>query len=100
MLARLNIFPSEVLKGRYARVPYEKRTCNLCGLEPDSVSHILCHCPKFRALRDRILGPIISGFSGPPQLLTGFLLHDFSLETMTPVAEFLAKVLTLQTSKN
>ena len=100
MLARMNIFPSEVLKGRYARIPFEERTCNLCGLEPDSVTHILCHCPELRDLRDRTLGPIISDFPGPPQFLTGFLLHDFSQEITTLVAEFLAQVLTSQSSKN
>ena len=100
MLARLNIFASEVLKGRYARVPFEQRICNFCGLEPDSVTHILCHCPEFKDMRACLLGSIISIFSGPPQLLTGFLLNDYSQKITALVAEFLTKVLSAQGSKN
>lgn len=92
MLARLNIFPSAVLTGRYSRVPFDQRRCNHCGIEPDSVTHFLCVCPVFSKLRRVFLGPVISSYSGPPNLLAAFLLNDFSQEITLLVAKFLANV--------
>lgn len=99
MLARLNIFPSEVLSGRYSQIPFEQRICILCGTEPDSVVHILCLCPALKTIHTLVLGPNISSFSGPPQSLAGFLLQDNSQETTASVADFLVMVLTAHSLK-
>ncbi|KAJ7337996.1 hypothetical protein JRQ81_010522 [Phrynocephalus forsythii] len=93
MLARLNILPSAVLSGRYYNVPFEKRLCKLCLLEPDSTSHILLSCPSHHKLRLRLLTPYISNFSGSPESITKRLLEDKLPELTASVAEYLATVL-------
>ncbi|KAJ7324588.1 hypothetical protein JRQ81_017608 [Phrynocephalus forsythii] len=93
MLARLNIFPSSVLSGRYLGIPSSQRLCKFCQLEPDTVPHILCHCPAHTRLRKEFLDPIMSMFSGPPEEYTSFLLRDNSEWVTLQVADFLVAVI-------
>ena len=92
MLARMNIFPSAVLAGRYQNIPYEQRVCDCHLGEPESISHILLSCPLFSKQRSLLLGP----FSQPNKSSAhGIkkLLADISPEVMEHIAEFLAIVL-------
>ena len=41
MLARLNVFPSAMVEGRYRKIPHIERTCRYSSMELDTICHIL-----------------------------------------------------------
>ena len=48
LLARLNIFPSNLSSGRFLQIPRNERRClHGCNV-PDSLSHLLFNCSKFQ----------------------------------------------------
>ena len=88
MLARLNIFPSAVHAGRFAKIPRANRLCFFCHTLPDSLDHILFHCPVHSSLRKLFLEPWLSLL---PNSLT-FFLNDSCPPITSAVARYLLEI--------
>lgn len=93
MLARLNVFPSAFVRGRYQNVPRNKRTCRCSMNVPDTVEHILFHCPLHSTIRQRVLPPLSGGLEPQQGKCVGLYLSDADQRVTAGVAEFLAAVL-------
>ena len=94
--ARFNTFPSAFLEGRFLNRPPELRLCPCDTAQPESISHILLHCPFYDNIRKYLILPLLPHYTRHSSLspynndiLVKFLLRDKVPSISNSVAKFL-----------
>ena len=89
MLARLNLLPTAVTKGRFAKIPYDDRFCTCSSKEPESVEHVLLFCEQHNHLRERSINPLMrENKSHDSSTIVPFLLSDHNSQITEGIASF------------
>ena len=93
MLARLNILPTAVTKGRYTKTPHHDRLCSCSAKTPETVEHVLLSCEKHYHLRERLINPLMrENMIQDPSTTVTFLLSDHTPQITEGVAKFLYRI--------
>ncbi|XP_053118799.1 inversin isoform X5 [Hemicordylus capensis] len=97
--ARFNVFPSALLYGKYAKLPYEERKCP-CDQAVETVAHILLKCPIYQDIRHQLIDPLLKDLNGKDDdLVVTYLLDDKDISTSAAVAKFCYVASRLRPSK-
>lgn len=92
MLAHFNISPSSVHFGRFLKIPRDSRICRFCSLVPNTLEHILLHCPAHQPPHNSLLNPLLWHSPGPLFYPVFALLSDNLPEITIAVADFLYQI--------